>query len=292
MITSMTGFGRSEVVKDQKKITVEIKSVNHRYLDIGLHMPRRLNLFDSEIRRLLQQYMKRGKVDVNISFRDEGPAEAGLKYNAGLAAMYAGYIKEIGSEFGADTDFTAIQLARFPDVLTMEDPETDEEELLVLVEKAVSEAAQALVKARQTEGEALKEDLLKKLDVLYENAVHVEERYPQIIEEYRSKLLAKLAEVKADTSVDDSRLAAELVLYSDRLCTDEETVRLKNHIAAMQQTLEKGGEAGRKLDFMAQEMNREANTILSKANDFRTSELGIALKTDIEKIREQIQNIE
>ncbi len=292
MITSMTGFGRSEVVKDQKKITVEIKSVNHRYLDIGLHMPRRLNLFDSEIRRLLQQYLKRGKVDVNISYKDEGSAEAGLKYNAGLAAMYAGYIKEIGSEFGADTDFTALQLARLPDVLTMEDPETDEEELLVLVEEAVSKAAQALVKTRQAEGEALKEDLLKKLDVLYENAVHVEERYPQIIEEYRTKLLAKLAEVKADTAIDDSRLAAELVLYSDRLCTDEETVRLKNHIAAMRQTLEKGGEAGRKLDFMAQEMNREANTILSKANDFRTSELGIALKTDIEKIREQIQNIE
>ena len=292
MITSMTGFGRSEVVKDQKKITVEIKSVNHRYLDIGLHMPRRLNLFDSEIRRFLQQYLKRGKVDVNISYKDEGSAEAGLKYNAGLAAMYAGYIKEIGSEFGADTDFTALQLARLPDVLTMEDPETDEEELLVLVEEAVSKAAQALVKTRQTEGEALKEDLLKKLDVLYENAVHVEERYPHIIEEYRTKLLAKLAEVKADTAIDDSRLAAELVLYSDRLCTDEETVRLKNHIAAMRQTLEKGGETGRKLDFMAQEMNREANTILSKANDFRTSELGIALKTDIEKIREQIQNIE
>ena len=292
MITSMTGFGRSEIVKDEKKITVEMKSVNHRYLDISLHMSRRLNVFEAEIRRLIQNYIRRGKVDVSISYKDESISSACLKYNAGLASMYVSHIRGISEEFGLDGNITALQLASLPEVLTMEDQETDETELLSLLKECTSKAAEALVKARQAEGQSLKDDLLTKLDTLYDNAVKVEERYPQIIAEYKTKLLAKLEEVKADTAIDDSRLAAELVLYSDRLCTDEETVRLKNHIASMRQLLVNGGEAGRRLDFIAQEMNREANTILSKANDFRTSELGIALKTDIEKVREQIQNIE
>ena len=292
MITSMTGFGRFEAGDENRKVTVEIKSVNHRYLDINLHMPRRFNMFDAEIRKILQQYMSRGKVDVNISYKDEASKAAGLTYNSGLAEMYMNYCKEMAEQFGIENDVTVAKLASFPEVFTMEDTEWDDEALWELIREALCNAAQAFSESRRREGEALKTDLIAKLDGMLTGVDRIEERYPQIIAEYKEKLLAKLAEIKADTSIDDSRLAAELVLYSDKLCTDEETVRLRNHITSMREVLVKGGEAGRKLDFMAQEMNREANTILSKANDFRTSEIGIAMKTDIEKVREQIQNIE
>lgn len=292
MITSMTGFGRYEAEKDGIKITVEIKSVNHRYLDISMHIPRRFNRFDSDVRKTLQKYMSRGKIDVGISFRDDALEASGLKYNKELAGKYMEYFSEMAEEFGIENDITVSKLGRLPEIFTMEDTEDDEDMLRALITEAVGKAAEAFRETRMREGEALKRDLLGKLDNMLTNVDEIEKRYPEIIEEYRQKLLEKLAEVKADTAIDDSRLAAELVIYSDRLCTDEETVRLRNHILTMKKVLEEGGEAGRRLDFMAQEMNREANTILSKANDLRTSQIGIAMKTDIEKIREQIQNIE
>ena len=292
MITSMTGFGRYEAEKEGIKITAEIKSVNHRYLDISTHIPRRFSRFDSDVRKTLQKYMSRGKVDVSISFRDDALAALGLKYNKELAEKYMEYFSEMAEEFGIENDITASKLGQLPEIFTMQDTEDDEDQLRELITGAVEKAAEAFRETRVREGEALKNDLLGKLDTLLANVGEVEKRYPEIIEEYRQKLLEKLAEVKADTSIDEGRLAAELVIYSDRLCTDEETVRLRNHILTMKKVLEDGGEVGRRLDFMAQEMNREANTILSKANDFRTSKLGIAMKTDIEKIREQIQNIE
>ena len=292
MITSMTGFGRYEVQAEGKKITVEIKSVNHRYLDLSVHMPRRFNMFESDIRKLLTAYMVRGKVDVNITYKDESYAAAGLCYNKELAGKYMEYFRAMADDFGLENDMTVSKLAAFPDVITEEDISDDEEELFVIIKEAVCGAASAFKEAREKEGEALKSDLIGKLDNMLLNVDEVEKRYPEIIAEYKERLLAKLSEVKADTQIDDSRLAAELVIYSDKLCTDEETVRLRNHIVTMKQALIKGGEIGRRLDFMAQEMNREANTILSKANDLRTSQTGIALKTDIEKVREQIQNIE
>ena len=292
MITSMTGFGRCEAHRDGRKITVEIKSVNHRFLDMNIKMPRRYNRFDSEIRKTLKNYMVRGKVDVSIQVVDEALAAEGLKFNKPLAEAYLHYLNQMEDELGVTNDITASRLASFPDIFMHDEPEEDEEELLAQIKEAVSGAGESFKAERIREGEALKKDLLEKLEELRANVQLVKERYPQIIEEYKNRLLEKLAEVKADTTIDDSRLAAELVIYSDKLCTDEETVRLENHIDAVKKTLEGDGEVGRRLDFLAQEMNREANTILSKANDLRTSEIGVELKTCIEKIREQIQNLE
>ncbi len=292
MITSMTGFGRYEAAENGKKITVEIRSVNHRYLDINLHMPRRFMRFDPQLRKLLQQYMIRGKVDVNIIWKDDSQAAASLTYHKELAEKYLRYFEEMEKEFGLTNDMTVSRLAALPEVLTMDEQDSDDEALWSVISEAVENAAEAFREARIKEGEALKTDLLDKLDSLLSDVDQVEERFPQIIAEYREKLLNKLEEIKADTTIEESRLAAELVLYSDRLSTDEETVRLRSHILTMKQELIKGGEIGRRLDFLTQEMNREANTILSKANDLKTSSVGINMKTVIEKIREQIQNIE
>ncbi len=294
MLKSMTGFGRFELVEGKKKITVEIKSVNHRYLDLNIRMPRKFNSLEAEIRAAFKKHMIRGKVDAAISYEDSENAALGLKYNREMAKAYMGYFKEMEEDFGlrSDNAITAMALARFPEVMTLEDISEDDASLLQLILRAIDGAGEKFEEARAREGSALQEDLLEKLDFMLENVDKVEKRYPEIIAEYESKLRAKLNEILENNQIDESRIAAEMVLFSDKLCTDEEIVRLRNHIVSMKQTLQDGGEVGRKLDFMAQEMNREANTILSKANDFRTSEIGIALKTTIEKIREQIQNIE
>lgn len=294
MIKSMTGFGRYELAENGKKISVEIKSVNHRYLDLSIRMPRKFNSLESDIRAALKKYMIRGKVDVSISYEDSHNAALGLKYNKELAKAYLDYFKEMEQDFDlrTDTQITAAALARFPEVMTMDDISEDEDSLRSIIEDAINKAGEKFENSRAVEGQALRDDLLDKLETMLKSVDEVEARYPQIISEYEAKLRAKLAEILENTQVDESRIAAELVIFADKLCTDEEIVRLRNHVLTMKQVLINGGEAGRKLDFMAQEMNREANTILSKANDFRTSEIGITLKTTIEKIREQIQNIE
>lgn len=292
MIISMTGFGRAETCRDGHNITVEIRSVNHRYLDISLHMPRIFTKFESDVRKILQRYLIRGKVDVNISYKVEGLSNTALHYNADFARQYIQYFEQMKEEFGIENDMTVSVMSKLPDVFTLEETPVDEEMVWDQIRETLENAAEKIRCAREAEGETLKQDILAKLDILWKDAGLVEERYPQIIEEYRSRLLAKLSEIKSDTTIDDARLASELVLYSDKLCTDEETVRLKSHIQTMQKALTEGGEVGRRLDFIAQEMNREANTILSKANDLKTSNIGIEMKTCIEKIREQIQNIE
>ena len=292
MIYSMTGFGRYEHEEEGRKVSVEIKSVNHRYLDLNIRMPRRFNRFEADLRKLLGSYMSRGKVDVSISFEDMSESAASLSYNQELAAAYLKYCRQMAEDLGLENDVRVSTLMRMPEVFTMETPETDEEALYNTLAAALEKAAEAFQLSRQKEGEALKEDLLAKLSDMAENVRLVEERYPAIIKEYEDRLRQKLADTLADTRIDESVLATELVVFSDRLCTDEETVRLANHIDTMAKELKKGGAVGRKLDFVAQEMNREANTILSKSNDLRTSEIGISLKTEIEKIREQIQNLE
>ena len=292
MLYSMTGFGRSEMSEEGRRVSVEIRSVNHRYLDLNLKVPRKLSNYEANIRKLIQENCVRGKVDVSVTFQDTSEEAGNLELNIELAAAYLKHFETLEKELGIKNDACASTFARIPDVFTIRDEKNDDPALEAFLEKALMEALDAFRSAKASEGEALKTDLLKKLDVMLENVDQVEKRYPEIIKEYRERLEAKLAEVKADTSIDENRLAAELVIYSDKLCTDEETVRLKNHILTMKKTLTDGGQAGRRLDFIAQEMNREANTILSKANDLRTSELGIALKTDIEKVREQVQNVE
>ncbi len=294
MLKSMTGFGRYEKSENGKKIAVEIKSVNHRYLDLNIRMPRKFNSLEADIRNTLKKHMIRGKVDVSISYEDSHNTAQGLKYNKEVAQTYLDYFKQMEADFSlrADSPVTAPVLARFPEVITMEDISEDEESLWAFLQEALDAAGERFEAARAKEGAALQKDLLEKLDQMLENVDLVEERYPEILAEYEAKLRAKLEELLDNTQMDESRLAAEMVIFADKLCTDEESVRLRNHVVTMKQVLTEGGEVGRKLDFMAQEMNREANTILSKANDFRTSEIGIALKTTIEKIREQIQNIE
>jgi uncharacterized protein (TIGR00255 family) len=288
----MTGFGRYTAEKDQKKITVEMKSVNHRYCEIGLRMPKKLNYFEASIRNIIKQYANRGKIDVFLTYEDEQEGVSGIRYNKELAKTYIGYIRDMAGEFGLSGDISATSIARMPDVFSSDESLADEEKLASLVERAVTGACEKFVETRLAEGEHLKKDIFEKLDGLLEGVAFIEERSPQIVEEYRNKLLAKIREVIGDASIDQNTLATELVIFADRICTDEETVRLRAHINNMKETLNQAQNIGRKLDFIAQEMNREANTILSKANDLEVSDTAINLKTEIEKIREQIQNIE
>ena len=292
MIKSMTGFGRCEVLKDSRKFTVELKSVNHRYLDVNIRMPKKLNFFETSIRTLLKSYADRGKVDIFITYEDLSQSQVSVKYNAALAAEYLKYLNQMAEEFSLDNDVRVSTLSRYPEVFTMEECSEDEDELWNGLKEALEGAFSQFVEMRTKEGERLKEDILLKLDLLSEQIRFIEERSPQIIAEYRTKLEEKMRELLEDTQIDDNRIAAEVILFADKICTDEEVVRLKSHIQHMKETLEESNGIGRKLDFIAQEMNREANTILSKANDLEISNIGIELKTEIEKVREQIQNIE
>ena len=292
MIKSMTGFGRCEVSEGDRKITVEMKSVNHRYQDVSMKMPKKLNFFDSSIRAILKKYNKRGKVDVYISYEDLSEGNASLTYHPGIAAQYVEYFRRMEEQFGLTNDIQVSVLARCPEVLVMEEQQEDEKEIWHLLEQAVHGACEKFVEARVHEGEALKDDLMQKLDEILETVAFVEERFPQILSEYREKLRAKVRELFADAQIDENRLATEVTIFADKICVDEEIVRLRSHVEAVKAALETGGSIGRKLDFIAQEMNREANTTLSKANDLEVSNRAIDLKTAIEKVREQIQNIE
>ena len=292
MIKSMTGFGRCEMEEHARRITVEMKAVNHRYLDLSIKMPKKFNPFEAQIRNVLKEYIERGKVDLYITCEDLGEENLQIRYNRSVAAEYLQYLRQMSEEFGLEDDVRVSTLSRFPEVFSMEDIQQDEEEIWQDLEKVVRGAAKVFVESREREGEALKADLLDKLENMQKSVAQIEERSPQVIEEYREKLRAKVKELVGDVQLDESRLMMEVTVFADKICVDEEMVRLKSHIAAMSQELKKGGSVGRKLDFIAQEMNREANTTLSKANDLLTSDAAIELKTGIEKIREQIQNLE
>lgn len=293
MIKSMTGFGRCEVQEESRKFTVEMKSVNHRYLDANIRMPKKLIFFETAIRSLLKQSVQRGKVDIFITYEDLSEQQVSLKYNEVLAAEYLSYFEKMQEKFSLENDIRVSTLSRYPEVLTMEEQAVDEEELWKGLKKALDGAIRQFVETRTSEGEHLREDLIEKLDNMLKLVGCIEERSPQIIAEYRDKLETKVKELLADTQMEDSRIAAEVVIFADKICTDEEVVRLRSHIVHMKDTLVSDDSGiGRKLDFIAQEMNREANTILSKANDLEISNIGIELKTEIEKVREQIQNIE
>ncbi len=292
MIKSMTGFGRSEISEGQRKISVEMKSVNHRYLEAGIKMPKKLNVFEARIRDVLKQYANRGKIDIFISYEDLTENKVLLKYNDDIAVEYMQIFDKMAEKFDISKDITVAGLSRYPEVITMEDMPIDEDELWHFIEKAVRQACEQFVNTRIIEGENLKKDLLSKLDNMSEIVAFIEKRSPEIMKEYRSKLENKVAELLKDTTIDENRIATEVIIYADKICVDEETVRLRSHIDHAKKCLFEEGGIGRKLDFIAQEMNREANTILSKANDIDISNKAIELKTEIEKVREQIQNIE
>lgn len=292
MIKSMTGFGRCEVAENNRKFTVEMKSVNHRYLDVNIKMPKKLNFFESAIRGELKNFISRGKVDIFISYEDFSEDTSSVRYNKELAGEYLKYLRQMAEDFGLDDDIRVSTLSKYPEVFTMEEQGIDEEELWKELKKAVTGAAEMFVQTRITEGEHLRDDLIEKLDAMLTLVDFVAERSPQIVGEYRQKLEDKVRELLADNTVDEGRLLTEVTIFADKICVDEEIVRLRSHIETTKKTLLEGGSIGRKLDFIAQEMNREANTILSKANDLEVSNCAIELKTEIEKVREQIQNIE
>lgn len=292
MIKSMTGFGRCEVQEADRKITVEMKSVNHRYLDVNIKMPKKLNFFEAAIRSELKNYIQRGKVDIFITYEDYTESNVCVKYNKELAAEYMKYLNRMAEDFSLDNDVRISCLSRYPEVLTMEEQTIDEEKLWLLLDKAIKGAAEGFVEARIKEGGHLRDDLIEKLDGMLAHVEFITERSPQIITEYRQKLEEKVKDLLADSKVDENRLLMEVTIFADRVCVDEELVRLKSHVETTKDTLIQGGSIGRKLDFIAQEMNREANTILSKTGDLEISSHAIELKTEIEKVREQIQNIE
>lgn len=292
MVKSMTGFGRYELSTESKKITVEIKSVNHRYLDLNIKMPKKLGFLESAVRSELKNYIERGKVDVFITWEDHTETEGAIVYNHDLAAEYLKYMRQMAQDFGIDDDVRVSTLSRCPDVLSMGDVEQDEDELWKLLKQAVDGAAEKFVETRVTEGNNLCKDLLEKLENMLSNVEFITERCPNIVAEYKNNLEEKVKELLGDTKLDESRILMEVTLFADKVAIDEELVRLRSHIEATKDTLSKGGAVGRKLDFIAQEMNREANTILSKTNDLAVSDRAIDLKTDIEKVREQIQNLE
>ena len=293
MIRSMTGFGHGEVSNDKnQKVTVEMKSVNHRYCDISLKLPKKLAMFEANIRNIMKEYASRGKIDIYVSYEDLSETAVSLHYNQAMAAEYMQVFKKMQEDFGIETKITAEALAKYPEVVTLEEVQQDEEVWWDLLEAALRQAAEKFVETRTIEGANLKKDLLGKLDQMAADVAFIEKRSPQIIAEYRTKLEEKVKEFLEDSTIEENRIAAEVTLYADKIAVDEEIVRLQSHISSMTDVLESDESVGRKLDFMAQEMNREANTILSKSSDVDLADHAIELKTNVEKVREQIQNIE
>lgn len=292
MIQSMTGFGRGEAVNDKYKLTVEMKSVNHRYLDISVRLPRKMNLFESAVRSQVKEFANRGKVDVFVGIENLTGSTGSLCYNHEIASAYLEGIRQLARDFELDHHIGAFQLSRYPEVFTMEEENVDEEMIFQLLTEALKIAGTHFMESRSLEGDKLYHDILDKLKRIDSIVEEIVRRSPRMVEEYRQKLTAKVQQLLGDTKLDESLLATELVIYSDKTCVDEEMVRLRTHIVHMKETLACGDPIGRKMDFLIQEMNREANTTLSKANDIEISNYGIELKTEIEKIREQIQNIE
>lgn len=292
MASSMTGFGHYEVVSNSLKIVVEIKSVNHRFLDMNLKLPRKFSFFENDARNLIKNRISRGKVDVYVSFEESVDGSVEVTYHPEVAQKYYDGLMELKEQFGMNDTISVGLLAKFPNVFTEEAKEEDQEELSKLLTDAFNGALDEFVKNRNQEGQRLVSDLISKLDEMNALVLQVEQRSPEIVAEYKERLLVKTKDLIDNNQIDESRVAAEVVLFADKICVDEEIVRLKSHVKEGKDTLLNKDEVGRKMDFLAQEMNRESNTILSKSTDVTIADLGIELKTLIEKIREQIQNLE
>lgn len=292
MIKSMTGFGRYETVADEYRIAVEIKSVNHRYCDLNIKLPKKFNEIENTLRMMMKEIAERGKVDVYVSYEDYAGKGTHVHYHPQIAKEYVKVAAQVAEEFELHNSLSAERLLGFADVISLEEESNDLESVFPIVTQTLQKAGEQFIASREREGEQLYQDIKGKLAYLLTLVAQVEERSPQMLQEHRQKLLEKVQELLGDRKIDEGILATELIVYADKVCVDEETVRLRSHIDAMSETLDMQEAIGRKLDFIAQEMNREANTILSKANDKELSGIAINLKTEIEKIREQIQNIE
>ena len=292
MIKSMTGYGRAQGAFSGGEITVEVKSVNNRYLDCGVKLPRVYSFIEESVKAQVQQTISRGKVDVFITINSLGAENVKISLNTPVLEGYLSALRQIADNYQVVDDISVQTLSRFNDVFLVEKQEEDEDETKEAILTVVKEALAAFDEMRTIEGEALKNDLLSKADGILELVEKVEERSPITVAAYREKLWNKMKEVLENTSIDEARIVQEAAIYADKVAVDEETVRLRSHISQLKQMLEDGGVIGRKLDFLMQEMNREANTIGSKGNDVEQARNVVDIKSQLEKIREQIQNIE
>ena len=292
MIRSMTGYGRAEEIIDGLNIAVEIKSVNHRYFEFSAKVPRVYGFLEEKLKTFTNSLVSRGKVECYVSVDNLEETETEIIVNHSLAEGYVNAVKELAEKFSLEGDVSALSLSRFPDVLTLHKAADDEEKIWQAVSVVAKQAIDKFVKMREVEGEKLKNDILSRADYIIECVEFVEERSPQTVKEYNEKLKQRMADLIGDASVDEQRLLNEAAIYADKIAVDEETVRLRSHISQLRTFMNADEAIGRKLDFLVQEINREANTIGSKAQDVEIAKHVIAIKAEVEKIREQVQNIE
>ena len=291
-LKSMTGFGRAEVSNDQYRLSVEVKSVNSRFLDLSIKMPKKFNALEANIRNTVKEYISRGKVDLFITYESFSEKGKALRLDLPLAKEYLESMRTLVAALGVEDNVKVTNLAALPDVLVLSEESEDDDALWESLKPSLVGALERFAETRVMEGENLQKDLLGKLSEMETIVNRIDARSPEIAAAYEARLRAKVSELLEGTGIDEARIVQEVTIYSDKICTDEERVRLHSHIKNMRTKLQNGGLVGRELDFVAQEMNREANTTLSKANDLIVSEDAIGLKTLIEKIREQIQNLE
>ena len=298
MVKSMTGYGRGEETAQGTTVTVELRAVNNRYLDCTVKMPRTYIFAEDALKELVQSKVSRGKVDVFVNVAHEGGDDVTVTVNESLARAYVRamlQLERLGAEEGNRTilsDYKTADLARFPDVLTVEKKEEDQDQVKALLLAALDRALDDFNTMRAREGEKLKADILGRADTIESLTAKVEQRSPETVKEYRNRLEVKMQEVLQNTQIDESRLLTEAAIFADKVAVDEETVRLHSHLSQLRELLGKGGAVGRKLDFLIQEFNRESNTIGSKCSDIQIARIVVDIKAEIEKIREQVQNIE
>lgn len=291
-MNSMTGYGRSRQVLDGREITVEIRSVNHRYLEYSARIPRMYGYLEEKLKTFLQSSMSRGKVEVTVTIQNLTGGDTVVQINQALAKGYLDAMRSQAEYLGLKDDLTLSTLTRFNDVFTLQKLEEDQQVIWNSVQQVSRQALDQFLEMRRREGERLKLDLLQKLELLNGHVAAVEEQSPKTVAAYRERLLQKMEELLADRCIDQQRILLEAGLYAEKIAVDEETVRLKSHLEQFAQMMEQSGPVGRKLDFLVQEINRETNTIGSKAQDLAVTRRVVEMKSEIEKIREQIQNIE
>ena len=292
MIKSMTGYGSAKGTVEGLGITVELKSVNNRYLDASVRMPRSFLFAEDAVKSVVQKHISRGKVDVFVSVDSSAAGDMSVKVNEPLLRGYVEAIRHIAEEYSLPDDVTALSVSRFPDVLTVERRELNKDKAAAALSEITAKAVEEFNAMREREGERLRRDMLGKLETIEGLVSVVEERSPQTVKEYRERLEARLRDILADRSLDEQRVITEAAIFADRTAVDEETVRLRSHIAQFRTMLEEGSPIGRKMDFLVQEFNRESNTIGSKCSDASLAKVVVDLKSEIEKIREQLQNVE
>ncbi len=293
MAKSMTGFGMGEYKDESYSISVECKAINHKYLDINPRLPRKISFLEDKLRLLVKDYLNRGRVDIFIKFETLKSSGVKLQYDDELAGQYNEILRRIKKDFNIEEEISATDIARFPEIITSTEAEDDEELLWNMLSEATEKSLKRLLEMREAEGKKLEKDILERTDLLEKYILDIEKFSDDIVDEYKEKLNSRISEILEDPSViDESRLAQEVAIYADKSNITEEIVRFKSHIVQLRNTVKKDDTIGRKMDFLIQEMNRETNTIGSKSSNINITNLVIEVKAELEKIREQIQNIE